>query len=86
MPHGLKGERQGGQDRKAEINAYFRPCYQLMCFTEKVGSSLGAQTEANRFIVSLNLVPLSSDHATDLHPTLKLCLLPQEATRENAPE
>lgn len=66
MPCGLKGERQGEQARKAEINAYFRPCYQLVCFTEKVGCSLGAQTEVNRFIVSLDLVPLSSDHTTEL--------------------
>lgn len=66
MPCGLKGERQGERARKAEINAYFRPRYQLVCFTEKVGRSLGAQTEVNRFIVSLDLVPLSSDHTTEL--------------------
>lgn len=51
---------------------------------EKVKCSLWAQTEANRFIIGLDLVTRSSDYTTDLYPTLKLCFLPQEATGENS--
>lgn len=51
---------------------------------EKVGCSLRAQTEANRFTISLDLVKVSSDSTTDPYPTLNLCLLPWEATEENS--
>lgn len=48
---------------KAEISIYLGPFGELH---GKVGCSLRVQTEANRFIVSLDLVTPSTDNTVDL--------------------